>query len=890
MSRRRNNIRRERRREARAASGPQECAGATSAVPAIRVTPGSPGPATAGQQEALEELRDIASAGDAVRVYLPRGPLATDGRLEVAVSLRCAGMPVEPGGVRLRARERVTVVLPTDVPLRPPSVTVTHQRFRDVPHVVWSELCLYRALAVEWDHAEGMYGFLTRLEDWFRAAAAGRLDPDGQPLHPPYAGTDPRAGLVVIRADAPVATETPWRGAALLRRIHPRRHDLVGWRRLGEPWPRTPAEAREAAGLDPHDDADIVLAPAVIATRALGRGTYPVTARRLLGALDEAGVPTARVLLLLNKVIERNQSLAGLHPGTTTAPSNGSAAASGVDAGQLVAMIVGDPTRGVAGRDGVRQANLVAWAVPGLAERMAALTPTLAYGSAETSDRAAELINAGGDELNTVLTRWVPIDDTRAEVTTRRDATTSAEWLAGKRILVLGIGALGAPIAEMCARGGAAQVTIVDPGTVRAGTLVRQPYTDGDLGDPKATALARRLRACRPDLAVAEHVGDATAYLRGSTSLDHDLIIDATAHRGLRAGLERERAAHRQQWPPHVTVLIGPTAKRGLATVSAVGASGGGFDILRRVGLTAHAAVNPTDTGRASDQIGLMGAEEIVADFFPRSAPRLLAPEPGCSDATFVGSAADVGALAGQMFAGVLEALAHPAAPMSALVVHRAGQPADPSPPGPAWLSFDDDVLVPELSGYEVRIRAGVHGAIDDEIRSASAARPPEVETGGTLFGAIDPALRIIWVDRATGPPPDSTMSTVGFRHGRRSLAEDTSRIEQHSNAITTFVGMWHTHPTSPPEPSTTDRDAMARFVNQLEAGSRQTLLLVLGGPGWTNYLAGAVAPRRCALVVTRDDNGAGSEPTSASEPPSWANATWWAAKDSDINQTETTA
>ena len=80
--------------------------------------------------------------------------------------------------------------------------------------------------------------------------------------------------------------------------------------------------------------------------------------------------------------------------------------------------------------------------------------------------------------------------EARPEVTIRRDSGTPAAWLAGKRVLVLGCGALGAPAAEICVRAGAAEVTVADNGIVRPGILVRQPYQDADIGQYKAIALA----------------------------------------------------------------------------------------------------------------------------------------------------------------------------------------------------------------------------------------------------------------------------------------------------------------------------------------------------------------------------------------------------------------
>src|SRR2546430_16856556 len=72
----------------------------------------------------------------------------------------------------------------------------------DTPHVQWQKtLCLYAAPAVEWLPSDGMSGLVDRLIRWLRQAAAGNLDPEGQPLHPPVA----YASLALRRAITPPA-------------------------------------------------------------------------------------------------------------------------------------------------------------------------------------------------------------------------------------------------------------------------------------------------------------------------------------------------------------------------------------------------------------------------------------------------------------------------------------------------------------------------------------------------------------------------------------------------------------------------------------------------------------------------------------------------------------
>jgi len=100
--------------------------------------------------------------------------------------------------------------------------------------------------------------------------------------------------------------------------------------------------------------------------------------------------------------------------------------------------------------------------------------------------------------LTEASTTWIPVVEARPEVTRRRDTGTSAAWLTGKRVLILGCGALGAPAAEICVRAGAAEATVADNGVVHPGILVRQPYEDARAPSAGAVAASAALPLLLP--------------------------------------------------------------------------------------------------------------------------------------------------------------------------------------------------------------------------------------------------------------------------------------------------------------------------------------------------------------------------------------------------------
>ena len=102
--------------------------------------------------------------------------------------------------------------------------------------------------------------------------------------------------------------------------------------------------------------------------------------------------------------------------------------------------------------------------------------------------------------------------------------------LENKGILMLGAGALGAPVAELLARGGRRLIEVMDGDTLDIGNLVRHPLGLDDLGKGKATRLVRRLNLASPhmraDALVGKFPDDARQYAEKIAACD--LVIDCT--------------------------------------------------------------------------------------------------------------------------------------------------------------------------------------------------------------------------------------------------------------------------------------------------------------------------------------------------------------------------
>ncbi len=830
-----------------------------------------------GQRLAAAQLNALSeAAGGAVEVL--SGTLAEDGTVAFEVVLDLYALPRAPEGIRVRPRERFRIYVPQAFPFRLPQVHATHSRWAGTPHVQWGRyLCLYAAPSTEWAPGDGMRGFVDRLRLWLEHASLGRLDPDGQPLHPPATYQQHDAGAVVVRAD--IAGNAPWQGErepgpALLVGLCEQsgdRLDVVRWCRVDV------YKALLALDAPPDDDHGVpyVAAAAVIIEREIGF-EYPRSAQALANGLGSVGLDETDLLELVAVVADGNAK--------TAAARGVPPAADGEDqphgpGGAPLFLMVGTPSRRLA--DGPRLIHLAAWRIRDAGDKITALLGDIRPGRSDDLDELrARVLALGRDWLSAARISWARVFEDRAEVTIRRDADSPAAWLRGKRVLVLGCGALGAPAAEMCVRAGAGLTVVVDRGVVTPGILVRQPYADRDIGEPKAVALARRLSGLNPSGGVRGRTVDAiTAYLQPTLPVpDFDLVIDATADASVRAALEHARTSRAEQWPPVLTMLVGHQARRGVVAVSATGATGAGYDILRRLGI----AVWTTHADAFAD---------VALDLFPAQprAERFL-PEPGCSAPTFVGSAVEATSLAAGLLSAGLDALsgrveALAAQPMAAaaLRLDLAGQQDGAGASRGRWIGWPNDAVLQDADGTtQVRINPAAVTTVRAEARKTARMHGQDIETGGMLLGQIDDAVGVVFVDAATRPTPDSRLSARYFEHGTVGAQEAVQHQRERTNGATGFVGMWHTHPNGPEQPSHIDKASMASLVTPVAGGASRALILIFGGEhgswaAWRDARTGGaqLVPSVYAGLVQRAHGPAPLAPL-ASPPPGTYYAGGW--------------
>lgn len=726
---------------------------------------------TEGQEWALSQLGDIEAANSALEIFSSTAPTAQRGDLLVEISVDCSDLERAPGGLPLRDRERFVLSIPPGFPVRRPEVGSKDKRFAGFPHVQWgTHLCLYQAPDTEWHPQDGMFGFIERLDMWLRAGALGQLDPVGLPLHPP-AVYPSRSQYVVPRVNTPAVEPPWWAGYVEITSESTGAVILGGWHAYDSEIPK----GRMAGA---------ILLPGDMPFE------YPSTMRDLVRVLAGRNVSAGALQSVLNLVALRTEASKPLY------------------------IVLGAAMRGIAGSP-KRLQHLACWYVS--PERATALRNIMMNDQTPGGVMASAAFATWSDEA---AVEWCTVREERPEIVVARDSGSPMAWWREKRAVILGCGALGSAVALMIVRAGARSVKLYDKAAVAPGVLVRQHFDRGHIGYTKASALKIQLQAINPDTDVTDHPVDIIDALHKDPGsiFDADVVINTTASLTVSTAIDKLFIASDKHHSPILSMAVGHRAEYGLMTLAVDDVPGNVIGLDRS---TKIALANASNGG------------EYLDEFWPKAGTRrrLLQPEPGCSDPTFVGSAADVlGLSAAFLNIGSRWLACEPStARASALrALHVAGGARSPGSLEFTWRS--DRVFIEPERGFEIRLAKNAERDITGWIQASARRVGPNIETGGLIFGEVNEFLKVVWISEVSGPPPDSVASALEFVcgvQGTRELHEEKCRRTRGS---VRFIGMWHTHPGGVAEPSGTDLAAIEKLRAIPEQSPRNFLMLIIGG------------------------------------------------------------
>ena len=525
------------------------------------------------QSTALADLRRLSSTASVV--FIDHIVIGAD--LVARVNLNTTSFERVEGGLQVEAREQLFIVVTPSFPWLPPQVHVGHHRWADSPHVLQgTRLCAYLDPDTEWNPLTGIAGFLERLWDWFADAIANRFDP-ATALYQPVGGVfhrTPGAPTVVVHDTLGDLTDGFRIAHVTLHQRTEHRIDVVGSDQNG------PLPAGAFRGVL------VVLSDGL----PFGGGFYLSDLAVAIRGQDSRK--------------QRKQFIAAI-----------SKAARSLTANQYLHVLIAVPNRHLTGS---ARFHLIGSRLP---------QPTVATAIESTGHRHQPGSAHSDDEPQV---EWTFIDDGRTAVTTRRDHARPVNWFEGKTVELWGCGALGSWIAEYLVRAGVTSIILRDTGYVTVGLLVRQNFTELDVGRLKVDALADRLGAISDRVSVVGRPGLAQAGLSGA--IDADVIFDCTVNTGVAVAIDKAQSAGTLSVPVVQVATDNDSATLGILTIT----TGGQTLTTNRIDTAVHEAV----AGDAA-----LGPYQA---FWNRDNHPSLTPTLGCSVPTFHGSVADASAVAAQ--------------------------------------------------------------------------------------------------------------------------------------------------------------------------------------------------------------------------------------------------
>ncbi len=738
---------------------------------------------TEGQADAIAEFESIAFEDPTLlSVEDIVYPTEDKNHLQIWFSLRIGPIAHENGGLRFRDREQFVAYVPPTFPFDRPSIFVPHTRFAGFPHVQWSRsLCLYQASA-EWNASDGIFGLIDRLWKWIVNASINNLDPEEGPLHPPAVYTRVSDSTrIVIRANAPCPVGVFWVGFGVSRRARACLHI--------EQW--VPFE--KGFSLD-----------GAITTFVLPNTLpweFPTTGKGLLSEIEKQGGDRNWFLTVLSLAIFK------------------------MEEGRPVLVLVGTPMRRTSdGRTGIHYA---AWRIPDDTVRDLRTAFPRNTDTDEIQILKAKIASLTLSIFENTKIEWCQVLEARNEILVRRDTGSVASVWKDQRVMVLGCGALGSIVSEMVCRAGCKALVLVDYDRVTPGVLVRQNFIENDIGLLKIEALKERLLRIRPSLEIQTFPKDAFIVLRDlSPDSAPDIVLDTTASNIFHQKLEREWPSIEISGYAYCAFEIDSTAQTCLG-----------------INIPPRSIVGPWSTFRDL-KLGLCrDSERRLYSRFQRGddSVRPFQPEPGCSEPTFVGAASDMALLASTALNTIASWYLY--VPEAERMGFAFEQPTIGRISGFYTSAFATQQRF-TAGGCDICINDSAIQEMFANIRKNSREQDTKTETGGLLWGQWDNASKILWVTDASDAPADSFRSPERFICGTEGTIQENATRSSATLGACEYIGMWHTHPSSPPVQSALDLQGMLQMMLAQKRCPRKLLLLIVGRDG-ENTVLGSYLYRR---------------------------------------------
>jgi len=351
--------------------------------------------------------------------------------------------------------------------------------------------------------------------------------------------------------------------------------------------------------------------------------------------------------------------------------------------------------------------------------------------------------------------------------------------LVGRRVLIIGVGAVGSCLAETLVRGGQRKLNFAESDLVAPGNICRSRYRFRDAGAPKSLALQQHLQALSPYVSVqihdsipntapgAQNWAQTTAWLN-----KYDLIFDCSANNEVLTALHHAVPATRIV---HISVTEGAE------------------ELIVVVG---------------GDECSLQERREQLLAHVGRPAYPEFREGAGCWHPTFRAAGANIEAMVGLAISELAE-MARQRKSFRTFSLHHV--------PGRGIQVSADQHYTQNQLGLQLIIT----GECLEQIKQLTLLHYPK-EFGGVLVGNYSEDGSCAIVSRTIVP--------TKFKNSPTLFAPDPACINRQLQELPEqlqYLGDWHSHPDGPSQPSSTDKATIARLAAHPQVRASTPLLLI---------------------------------------------------------------
>lgn len=386
------------------------------------------------------------------------------------------------------------------------------------------------------------------------------------------------------------------------------------------------------------------------------------------------------------------------------------------------------------------------------------------------------------------------------QLTKQRAAQFNGTQLDNRKMVMVGIGALGSMVLHNLVRKGFGSWSIVDDDLMMPHNAARHALAINAAGIPKVTAMQQTIEASCEETVITTaarinilHPGPEEAALTAILN-QADVVFDCTADVAAARHLALDSASTARR----LSLFLSPDGEQMVLLVE---------DKNREVKL-----------------------DELEMQFY-----RLLLKSSSLQEHyTTVGSKIRYGRSCRDLSAILSADSISSFAGIGSKAVERILR--EESAAIGVWKNESDTSIAAiwETPRREFRIQTGKFAIVWDEgildkLRWLRGEKLP-CETGGALLGSWDLSRQTLYIVDVTGAPEDSVERATAFIRGSRDLSRWISEISRITGQSVEYVGEWHSHPNAcMTNPSDDDRQVFHWIEDHLSIDGLPSALLIVG-------------------------------------------------------------